>query len=295
MTIGKVHGTGGGNYDVDLAAHAHGEAETEHLYGGANAPKAQTGQLTAAQLRANLAIYGGSYHAGDKSPVSGQYIVIDSHGKKVGAEHSIKKGDAFPPTPGKDQHFKLLDPSRGMTPGGGVGGETFGMPGAKAEKSGQYVLVDSKGNQVGKGETTVAKGHTFPPTPKAGEKWKLVDSTNLARAGEKAEISGQYALVGSDGKFAGEITVNKGDKFPPTPHEGQGYRLIDATKHASGEKWTGETFLPNQKVGTSGQYELLNAKGEKTGQEVTLTKGKLFPPTPQKGEFYRLKDATKHG
>jgi len=295
MPVGGVHGTGGGNYDVDLAAHAHGEAETEHLYGGANAPKAQTGQLTRAQMVANMAIYGGSYHAGDKSPVSGQYVVIDSHAKKVGGEHSIKKGDTFPPTPGKDQHFKLLDPTRGMEAGGGVGGETFGLPGTKAEKSGQYVLVDAKGKQVGKGETTVGKGHTFPPTSKAGQMWKLVDSTNLARAGEKAEISGQYALVGADGKYAGEVTVNKGDKFPPTPKGGQGYRLIDATKHAAGEKASGEKFTANEKVPTSGQYELLNKKGEKTGQEVTLTKGKLFPPTPQKGESYRLKDATKHG
>ena len=49
--VGSVHGTGGGNYDVDLAAHAHGEAETEHLYGGASAPAVARLRRLVRQLR----------------------------------------------------------------------------------------------------------------------------------------------------------------------------------------------------------------------------------------------------
>jgi len=45
--------------------------------------------------------------------------------------------------------------------------------------------------------------------------------------GEKADISGQYINI----KTKREVTVTKGEPFPPTPEKGQKYRLVDRTKH----------------------------------------------------------------
>jgi hypothetical protein len=44
---------------------------------------------------------------------------------------------------------------------------------------------------------------------------------------------------------------------------------------------------PGQKVGTSGQYEVIGPRGGRTGHEVTLVKGEPAPPTI-------LVDKTKH-
>jgi len=51
---------------------------------------------------------------------------------------------------------------------------------------------------------------------------------------------------------------------------------------------------PGQKAGTSGQYEITGPRGGGTGKERTVTKGEPLPPTPQKGQKYRLADKTKH-
>ena len=50
-----------------------------------------------------------------------------------------------------------------------------------------------------------------------------------------------------------------------------------------------KTFKPGEKATKSGQY-----KNIKTGGEVTSTKGEPLPPTPEKGQKYRLVDPTKH-
>jgi len=48
-------------------------------------------------------------------------------------------------------------------------------PGQKAPRSGQYQIIGPRG---GKGpERTVTKGEPFPPTPKRGSKFTLVDPT----------------------------------------------------------------------------------------------------------------------
>ncbi len=55
----------------------------------------------------------------------------------------------------------------------------------------------------------------------------------INRPGTKAVTSGQYELVGSRGGRKGtEVTVTKGEPFPPSPLPGQGYILIDKTKHS---------------------------------------------------------------
>ncbi len=47
-------------------------------------------------------------------------------------------------------------------------------------------------------------------------------------------------------------------------------------------------------VNASGQYEIINRVGNRTGVERTVTKGEPLPPTPKSGQSYRLADRTKH-
>ena len=52
------------------------------------------------------------------------------------------------------------------------------------------------------------------------------------KSGQKAPTSGQYAIVGpKGGKTGTEVTVSKGETLPPTPQAGQGFVLVDKTKH----------------------------------------------------------------
>lgn len=53
--------------------------------------------------------------------------------------------------------------------------KTF-RPGQKAEKSGQYEIIGSRGGRTGK-ERTVTKGEPLPPTPEADQRYILVDKT----------------------------------------------------------------------------------------------------------------------
>jgi hypothetical protein len=53
-------------------------------------------------------------------------------------------------------------------------------------------------------------------------------------------------------------------------------------------------YRPGQKVPRSGQAEIIGPKGEKTGEERTVTKGEPFPPTPKPGQTYEIVDPTKH-
>lgn len=52
------------------------------------------------------------------------------------------------------------------------------------------------------------------------------------KPGEKANISGQYEMLGLRGGRTGiERTVVKGEPLPPTEKKGQTYILVDKTKH----------------------------------------------------------------
>ncbi len=56
------------------------------------------------------------------------------------------------------------------------------------------------------------------------------------KPGEKAPASGQYEIVGPRGGHTGvERTVTKGEPLPPTPGQGQGYRIADRTKNNAGK------------------------------------------------------------
>ena len=52
------------------------------------------------------------------------------------------------------------------------------------------------------------------------------------KPGQLAPYSGQYALYDARGNWLGrEVTVVKGEPFPPTPSSGGFYRLFDPTLH----------------------------------------------------------------
>lgn len=49
-------------------------------------------------------------------------------------------------------------------------------PGQDAPRSGQYVIVGPRGGVTGE-ERTSTRGNPLPPTPKAGQTYRLVDAT----------------------------------------------------------------------------------------------------------------------
>lgn len=56
----------------------------------------------------------------------------------------------------------------------------------------------------------------------------------------------------------------------------------------------GKQYRPGQKAPASGQYGIVGPRGGQTGKERTVVKGEPLPPTPQKGQNYRLVDPTKN-
>jgi hypothetical protein len=50
-------------------------------------------------------------------------------------------------------------------------------PGTLAPASGQYEIIGPRGGQTGV-ERTVVRGEPLPPTPSAGETYRLVDRTH---------------------------------------------------------------------------------------------------------------------
>lgn len=56
----------------------------------------------------------------------------------------------------------------------------------------------------------------------------------------------------------------------------------------------GKTLKPGEKASRSGQYEIVGPRGGGTGRERTVTRGEPLPPTPSKGQQYKLVDPTKN-
>jgi hypothetical protein len=53
----------------------------------------------------------------------------------------------------------------------------------------------------------------------------------IHKPGETAKVSGQYPMVGPKGGDTGqEVTVVKGEPFPPTPKPNMGYGKPDKTR-----------------------------------------------------------------
>jgi hypothetical protein len=52
------------------------------------------------------------------------------------------------------------------------------------------------------------------------------------RSGQKVPVSGQYAVIDPYGRNTGyEVTVVRGEPFPPTSSPGYTFVLVDRTKH----------------------------------------------------------------
>lgn len=49
-------------------------------------------------------------------------------------------------------------------------------PGERAPRSGQYEIVGPRGGRTGE-ERTVTRQEPLPPTPKAGQRYEIVDPT----------------------------------------------------------------------------------------------------------------------
>ncbi len=63
-------------------------------------------------------------------------------------------------------------------------------------------------------------------------KGRIVMPKRILRPGKPAPRSGQYERVGRRGGRTGdEVTAVRGKPLPPTPQPGQGYVLVDPTKH----------------------------------------------------------------
>jgi hypothetical protein len=56
--------------------------------------------------------------------------------------------------------------------------------------------------------------------------------SKILKPGQTATRSGQYEIVGPRGGGTGkERTVTRGEPLPPTLKPGQGFKLVDPTKH----------------------------------------------------------------
>ena len=53
---------------------------------------------------------------GERTPISGQYEVINSNGKGTGLEITSTAGNPFPPTSESDQSYRLVDPTKHKNP-----------------------------------------------------------------------------------------------------------------------------------------------------------------------------------
>ena len=52
---------------------------------------------------------------------------------------------------------------------------------------------------------------------------------------------------------------------------------------------------PGEIAERSGQYVIVGPRGGVTEDERTVVKGEPLPPTPKKGQTYKLADPTKNG
>lgn len=71
------------------------------------------------------------------------------------------------------------------------------------------------------------------PLPLLREQKGEVAMTSPIKPGTPAPASGQYIQVGPRGGYTGpdEVTAIQGKPMPPTDQPGQGWQIVDPTKH----------------------------------------------------------------
>jgi hypothetical protein len=80
----------------------------------------------------------------------------------------------------------------------------------------------------------------------------------------------------------------------PTQHIGDGDGYQDSLFNNISPSLIMAKLKPGMAAKASGQYEIINRVGNRTGVERTVTKGEPLPPTPKSGQGYRFADKTKH-
>ena len=55
-----------------------------------------------------------------------------------------------------------------------------------------------------------------------------------------------------------------------------------------------KTYRPGQTAPASAQVKIIGPRGGKTGEERTVVKGEPFPPTPRRGQQYKIVDRTRN-
>lgn len=58
---------------------------------------------------------------------------------------------------------------------------------------------------------------------------------------------------------------------------------------------SGKKLTPGTPAPASAQYEIVGPRGGRTGAERTVVRGEPLPPTPNRGETYRIADRTNNG
>lgn len=80
-------------------------------------------------------------------------------------------------------------------------------------------------------KNVISKGLAEAPTRRSRSSYSTdYHKSKGLRPGQIAPQSGQYQQVGPRGGRGKEVTVTKGDPFPPTPKKGVTYNLIDSVK-----------------------------------------------------------------
>lgn len=57
----------------------------------------------------------------------------------------------------------------------------------------------------------------------------------------------------------------------------------------SGYKHSGKALKPGRKTSASGVYEVVGARGELSGEQVAVARGKPLPPIPKSAANYTLR------
>ncbi|NEU81320.1 hypothetical protein [Nostoc sp. UIC 10630] len=68
------------------------------------------------QLSQSESAQSAKHSPGERTPISGQYEVINSNGKGTGLEVTSTAGNPFPPTSESDQSYRLVDPTKHKNP-----------------------------------------------------------------------------------------------------------------------------------------------------------------------------------